>query len=164
MRLQKTDYWVDVVQVNADDVSRCTPVGWWRGYTVSVTSIALGGGFLMLVAAAIAHRTAPIPLLIIGAWWRACGLLAMRQYRRTAREVQLSGDVLTLEFANRRQSVLAGDIDEIRRTRGDLSHWLPIQVRLIGGGLLRLPPRMIGLIDLLMELRTLNPAIRIGDI
>jgi hypothetical protein len=35
---------------------------------------------------------------------------------------------------------------------------------LIGGGLLRLPPRMIGLIDLLMELRTLNPAIRIGDI
>jgi len=118
----------------------------------------------MLVAAAIAHRTASIPLIIIGAWWCACGLIAIRQYRRTAREVQLSGNVVTFVFANRSQSVPVGEIDEIRRARGDLSHWMPIQVRTIGGGLVRLPPRMIGLIDLLMNLRRLNPAIRIGDI
>jgi hypothetical protein len=161
--LQATDHRVDNDQVNADEVTRCTAVGWWKGYTVSFTAIALGGGFLMLVAAAIAHRTASIPLLIIGAWWCACGLIAVRQYRRVAREAQLSGDVLTFVFANRSQSIPVGEIDEIRRARGDISHWMPIQVRSVGGEVVRLPPRMIGLFDLLMKLRTLNPAIRIAD-
>lgn len=161
--LQASEGCVDTVRVDTDQMMRCTPVGWWKGYWVSVTSVALGGGLVMLVAAAIARDSASIPLIIIGAGWFACGLLAMRQHRRTAQEVQLNGNVLTFQFPKRRESVSVGDIEEIRRTRGDLSHFAPIQVRTVGGEVIRLPPRLSGLIDLLVEIRSRNPAVRIGD-
>ena len=117
----------------------------------------------MLLIAAIAHNSASIPLLIIGSGWLAIGLFGFRQRRRMATEVQLAGGVLSFTFPNQTQSMPVAEVVEIRPSRGDINRFAPILVKNVNGDVVRLTPRLGGLIELLVEVRRLNPDVRLGD-
>jgi hypothetical protein len=126
--------------------------------------IALGGGGLMLVGAAIADNSASIPLVIIGGAWLLMGLLGFRQNRRMASEIQLTGGgLLTFSFPKERISLPVSEVVEIRPSRGDINRFAPILVKDVNGHVVRLVPRLQGLVELLLELRHQNPSIRVGN-
>ena len=118
----------------------------------------------MLVGAAIAHNAASIPLVVIGGAWLLMGLLGLRQGRRMASEVQLTGSgLLTFSFPKERISVPVSEVVEIRPSRGDINRFAPILVRDVNGNVVRIVPRLQGLVELLLELRHQNPSIRMGN-
>lgn len=118
----------------------------------------------MLTGAAIAHNAASIPLVVIGGAWLVFGVLGLRQGRRLAREVQLSdAGVLTFLFPRERISLQVSEVAEIRPSRGDMNRFAPILVRDVNGNVVRMVPRLQGLVELLVEVRRLNPAIRLGN-
>jgi len=118
----------------------------------------------MLMGAAVAHRSASIPLLAIGGGWLIIGLLGLRQGRRTARKVQLSEGVLSFTFPRHKTAVVPlSDVSLIRPGRGDINRMSQIVVEKKSGNIIRVAPRMQGLFDLLVEVRRLNPDIQIGN-
>ena len=91
----------------------------------------------MLALAAVVHDAASIALLIIGGWWALVGVFALIQGRSTAREVRLEQGVVTFVLASKNVVVPATEIEEFRRSRGDLSHFMPIRVRTAHDGVVK---------------------------
>jgi hypothetical protein len=120
--------------------------------------VALVGGVGMLAVAAGAHDSASIPIAVIGGAWLLCGMGGLHQRRTMVRAVQLeSGRVTFRFFKGRDLTVPATAIVAVRRARFDPSRVGPLQVRTAGGDLLRVPAQLRGLLDLLLQLRLLNP-------
>jgi hypothetical protein len=116
----------------------------------------------MLILAAVIHDDASVPLLIIGAAWALMGCFGIRQGRRMAQSVRLVSGVLMFTFPRKTLSLDVAEVAEIRPTRGDINRFAPILVRSERGDVVRLVPRLQGLIELLAEVRRLNPAIKFG--
>jgi len=85
------------------------------------------------------------------------------QGRSTAREVRLEQGVVTFVLASKNVVVPATEIEEFRRSRGDLSHFMPIRVRTAHDGVVKVAPRLCGLFQFLIELRRFNPMVEIGE-
>ena len=146
-------------EVHTGPVISCSQVGWWRWYWRGIETISIGGGFIMLAIAAVAHNAASIALLIIGGWWFAVGVLAFIQAQRTAREVQLVNGAVTFIFPKQNLTVPVGDIEEVRRSRGDINRFAPIRFRTASHGVVKAVPRLQGMFDFLVELRRVNPQV-----
>ncbi len=117
----------------------------------------------MLALAAVVHDAASIALLIIGGWWALVGVFALIQGRSTAREVRLEQGVVPFVLASKNVVVPATEIEEFRRSRGDLNHFMPIRVRTAHDGVAKVAPRLCGLFQFLIELRRFNPMVEIGE-
>jgi hypothetical protein len=115
----------------------------------------------MLTLAALAHDSASIPLLVIGALWTVMGLGGLRMNRRTFRAVRLESGIVTFLSPGRAVTIPVAEILEVRRARGDVNRFSPLRVITRGHGTLAMSPRLDGLIELLVELRSANPALRI---
>ena len=137
---------------------------WFTRYQVGGVVVALGGGLIMLALAALVHHGATIPLLVIGTAWTLIGLAGMRSSRRTYRAVRLDGGIVTFSSPSRVLTIPAAEIIEVRRARGDINRFAPLKVTTSSNGTLALSPRLNGLIELLVELRIANPALRIDHL
>lgn len=147
-----------------ETVARCEESRWYRRYQRAFVFISVGGGLLMLLGAAVAHDSASIPLLVIGGAWTVMGAAGAAQRRRVFTSAQFENGVLTLVSPSEEARVAADDILEIRRSRGDINRFSPLQVRTRSHGTMRLSPRLNGLIELLVDLRAANPGMRVGNL
>ena len=84
-------------------------------------------------------------------------------WRRVAREVRLEDERISFIFPAEVLTIPAADIIEIRRARGDINHWLWLRIRTTSHGTIRVAARLRGLLDLLSELRRLNPHVTFPD-
>lgn len=121
------------------------------------------GGALMFLVAAISQDSNSVPLLVIGSFWVAIGLAGVWQRPRVAREVRLEDERITFIFPSKELTIPAADVIEIRRARGDLNHWLWLRIQTTSHGTIRVAARLRGLVDLLSELRRLNPRVMYPD-
>lgn len=115
----------------------------------------------MVMVAALAHDSASTPLLVIGAIWTAMGLGGLRMNRRTFRAVRLKSGMVSFMSPGRALTIPVAEILEVRRARGDINRFSPLRVITRSHGTLAISPRLDGLIELLVELRAANPALRI---
>jgi hypothetical protein len=120
----------------------------------------------MLMSAALAHGSASVPLLIFGSWWTVISLAGMKSARRTFRAVRLDGEMVTFISPARVLTIPAAEIVEIRHAWGDPSRRSTSGLKVITSchGTLRISPRLEGMIDLLVQLRTANPALRVDNL
>jgi hypothetical protein len=114
----------------------------------------------MLVVAAVAHDSASIALLAIGGTWFAIGLGGFRYRGKLVREVRLEDGYVTFVSLNGKTTVAATDIVEVWRPRYDINRFGPLEVRTKSHGAIRVDSHLRGLIDLLLELRLLNPGLK----
>jgi hypothetical protein len=117
----------------------------------------------MLLIAAISQDSNSVPLLAIGSFWIAGGLLAIWQWPRIARQVRLEDERITFVFPRKKLTIPAADVIEIRRARRDTNHWLPLRFQTRSHGTIKVAARLRGLVDLLAELRRLNPSVTYPD-
>ncbi len=137
---------------------------WFSRYQVGFFAVALGGGVAMLLIAALARDSASIPLLVMGTGWTVIGLDSMRRTHRTFRAVRFEDGVVTFISPGRSMSIPAAEIIEVRRARGDLNRFMPLKAVTSNNGTLAVSPRLNGLIELLVELRKANPALRVDHL
>jgi hypothetical protein len=124
--------------------------------------MAVGGGAVMLAVAAAAHDSASLWLVVIGGGWLVTGLLGARRYRNTAREIWLKGQDVTFLFPRSAPvTIPASEVIEFRYARLDPSRLTPMRVRTARSGTVQVVPRMSGLLDMLVELRRLNPQLKL---
>jgi hypothetical protein len=126
--------------------------------------VTLGGGVGMLLVAALAHDSASIPLLILGTAWTAIAIAGVTTTRRTFRAVRFDDGVVTFVSPGRSLSIPVAEIIEVRHARGDVNRVAPLKVITSSNGALRISPRLNGLIELLLELKTANPALRVDHL
>jgi hypothetical protein len=136
---------------------RCEESRWYTWYTRLGTSVATGGGAIMLLGAALAHESASIPLVVIGGAWLAMGAGWLISTRRTAREIVIDGNVVRFISPRAHVDVDAADIVEIGYPRADINRMGTLSVRTSTHGTIKAVPRLTGLMDVLVELRRLNP-------
>ena len=135
----------------------------WRWYQAGGTYVALVGGGLMLLAAAILWASASVPLLVIGGGWLVLGLGGAWQWRRVAREVRLEGELITFVFPAQELTIPAADVLEIRRARWDTNQVAWLRFETMSHGTIKVAARLRGLFELLSELRRLNPQVKYPD-
>jgi len=118
----------------------------------------------MLLLAAIAHDAASVALIIIGGLWCVMGILGLRQFRTLATFVTFDGKVIEFRWPERQLVVPVGDLVAVSRSRWDLQRvsWLKIETR--SNGVVRLPPRLDNVIELLMALKEANPELRLVNV
>jgi len=141
-------------------VVSCTARRSWWWYNRLVIGIAAGGGIAMLVGAATAHDTASIPLLVIGGWWLLGGLLAIWQVRQQVHEIVIHGDSVEFRSTAKRVTIPAVEIVEVGSSRR--GGYLRFRTR--SNGVIKVAPRLHGLFDFLIELRRLNPQVKVGTL
>lgn len=130
----------------------------WLWYIRVGLLVTLVGGLAMLVVAGAAHDSASIPLAVIGGGWLLCGIGGLYQRGKLVRAVQLEGGVVTFTLLNGGEMIVpAAKIVEVRRARFDPNRFAPLQIRTNSGDSLRVPAQLRGLLDLLLQLRLLNP-------
>ena len=78
---------------------------------------------------------------------------------RYAREILIDGNVVRFISPRAQVDVDATDIVEVGYPRGDLNRMSGLSVRTSTHGTIRVVPRLIGLTDVLVELRRLNPSV-----
>ena len=115
----------------------------------------------MLLGAAIARDSSSIPLLALGGIWTATGLGSLWMDRRTAKAVRLESGMVTFMSPGRTLTIPVAEIIEVRRTRGDINRLSSLKVTTRNHGRLAISPRLDGLSELLVQLRTANPSLRI---
>lgn len=135
----------------------------WRWYQAVGVYVPLAGGALMFLVAAISQDSNSAPLLVIGTFWVAIGLAGVWQWPRVAREVRLEDERITFIFPSKELTIPAADVIEIRRPRWDMNHWLWLRFHTQSHGTIRVAARLRGLVDLLAELRRLNPRVMYPD-
>jgi hypothetical protein len=117
----------------------------------------------MFLVAAISQDSNSVPLIVIGSFWIAMGLVGVWQWPRVAREVRLEDERITFVFPAKELTIPATEVIEIRRARGDMNHWLWLRIQTTSHGTIRVAARLRGLVDLLSELRRLNPRVLYPD-
>jgi hypothetical protein len=137
---------------------------WFRSYQAGFLAVMLGGGVLMLLGAALAHGSASIPLLIFGSWWTVIAIAGMTLARRRFRVVRLDGEMVTFISPARVLTIPAAEIVEVRHAWGDPNRRSGLKVITSCHGTLRISPRLKGMIDLLVQLRMANPALRVDNL
>ena len=135
----------------------------WRLNQTVGTYLALVGGGLMLLAAALIWAAPSVALLLIGGAWFAMGLAGARQWRRVAREVRIEGELITFVFPGQELTIPAADVLEIQRARWDTNRLGWLRFRTGSHGTVKVAARLRGLFDLLLELRRLNPQVTYPD-
>jgi hypothetical protein len=133
-----------------------------RCYRLGV-SVSLGGGLVMLFVAAAAHNSASIPLLVIGGGWFIMGVLGLGGRRKVANTVQLEDDRITFIFPSRSFTVPVREITEICRPRYDINRMQWVEFQTLSNGKIRVSPRLRGMFDLIAELRTINPSLKLAE-
>jgi hypothetical protein len=118
----------------------------------------------MLLVAAVAHSSASVPLLVIGGLWTLAGGAGARQNRRLVREIVVSQGVARFISQSGAIEVPAASITEIRHGRFDPNRMGPLTVQTASNGKIRTSPRLVGLFDVLVELRRSNPALVIRNL
>jgi hypothetical protein len=131
---------------------------WWLWMIRTGLAVATIGGVAMLAVAAAAHDSASIPIAVIGGGWLLCGIGGLYQRRTMVQAVQVQSGRVTFRFlTGETLTVPATAIVEVRRGRFDPNRFGPLRIRTKGGPSLRLPGEIQGLLDLLVQLRLLNP-------
>jgi hypothetical protein len=138
---------------------RCVEAPWFAWYRRLVTAVTTGGGVIMVLGAALAHDAASVPLLVIGGGWLAIGLAALIINPRYVRDIVIDGSRVHFISPRAQVDIDAADIIEIGHARLDINRMGTLSVRTATHGTIKAVPRLIGLIDVLVELRRLNPQI-----
>jgi hypothetical protein len=128
-----------------------------------VNGVTTGGGGIMLIGAAIAHSATSIPLLVFGGIWFLLGLAGIGQARRQVREIVVDGAHVVFRYQARNVVIPAREIAEIGWAWWDPNHMAFLRFRTLSRGVIKAPPRMRGLLDFLMELRRINPDVKVSD-
>jgi hypothetical protein len=138
---------------------RCVEARWYAWYVRLGTSVATGGGAIMLIGAALAHDAASVPLLVIGGAWLGMGLASLIINPRYVREIVFDGSRMRFISPRAQVDIDAADIIEIGHPRRDINRMGTLSVRTSTHGTIKAVPRLIGLVDVLVELRRLNPQV-----
>ena len=117
----------------------------------------------MLIGAAIAHSAASVPLLVIGGAWLLMGLAGIRQARRQVREITIEAAHVVFRYQARNVVIPAQEITEIGWAWWDPNRTAFLRFRTLSHGVIKAPPRMQGFIDFLIELRRINPDVKVPD-
>lgn len=117
----------------------------------------------MFLIAAISPGSSSVPLLLIGSWWIAMGLGGVWEWPRVARELRLEDERITFVFPAKELTMPAADVINIRRRGWDPRHAGSLLFRTQSHGTVKVAARLRGLIDLLAELRRLNPRVTYPD-
>jgi hypothetical protein len=125
--------------------------------------LPLAGGTLIVLLAAISQDSSSLPLIVIGSFWIAIGLVGVWQRPRVAREVRLDDERITFIFPAKALTIPATEVIEVRRARGDMNHWLWLRFHTTSYGTIRVAARLRGVVDLLGALRRLNPRLTYPD-
>jgi len=141
----------------------CRTVRWWLWYQRIAIGIGAGGGGIMLIGAAIAHSAASVPLLVIGGAWLLMGLAGIRQARRQVREITVEAAHVVFRYQARNVVIPAQEITEIGWAWWDPNRTAFLRFRTLSHGVIKAPPRMQGFIDFLIELRRINPDVKVPD-
>lgn len=141
----------------------CQPGRWWLRYQRIATGISAGGGGIMLIGAAIAHSAASIPLLVIGGAWSLMGLAGIWQARRQVREIAVDAGHVLFRYQARNIVIPAREITEISWAWWDPNRAASLRFRTRSHGVIKAPPRMQGFLDFLIELRRVNPDVKVPD-
>lgn len=136
----------------------------WRWSQAFGLCLSLGGGALMFLIAAISQDSNSVPLLLIGSCWIAMGLGGVLQWPRVARVVRLDDERITFVFPAKELTMPAADVIEIRRPRLDINHVTWLLFRTQSHGTVKVAARLRGLVDLLAELRRLNPRVTYPEV
>jgi hypothetical protein len=142
-------------------VIRCVEARSYAWYRRLGSSVSTLGGAGMLVGAALAglshHATSVPPLLVFGGGWLALGVAALISNQRFAREIVIDGSQVHFISPGKQVVIGAADILEIGHTRWDPNRMGALLIRTSTHGTIRTVGRLTGLIDVLVELRRLNP-------
>jgi hypothetical protein len=141
----------------------CKPVRGWLWYQRITIAICAGGGGAMLIGAAIADSAASVPLLVIGGAWSLLGLAGIWQARRQVREITVDAAHVVFRYQARSVVIPAREITEIGWARWDPNRAASLRFRTLSHGVIKAPPRMQGFIDFLIELRRINPDVKVPD-
>lgn len=117
----------------------------------------------MLITAAITHSTASIPLLVIGGAWFLMGLAGIWQARRQVREIAVDAAHVVFRYQDRNVVIPVQEITEIGWARWDPNRAAFLRFRTLSHGVIKAPPRMQGFLDFLIELRRVNPGVKVPD-
>jgi hypothetical protein len=140
------------------------PARWWVWYTRIGIVITVGGGTIMLLIAAAAHDGASIPLLVIGGAWFLMGLAGTWQRRRQVQEIVLAGEWVEFRSPVRCLTVPAAEIIEISSPWWDMQRMGYLRFRTRSNGVIKVAARLQGLFDFLVELRRVNPDVKVGAV
>jgi hypothetical protein len=142
-------------------MASCRPTRGWTLYRRTFTVIAIGGGVIMLTAAAAIPGSTSVPLLVFGGGWFLAGLSGVWQLRHEVREIVLDGETVEFRRTNRDIVIPAQEITEIRWPRwGGGTGYL--RFRTYSNGVIRTPCRLEGLREFMIELAEANPAVRVS--
>ncbi len=105
----------------ADDqlVVSCGPTPGWTLCLWTGTVIGIGGGVVLLAAAAGIHDSRSVPLLVIGGGWLLMGLSGVWQLGYLALQMTLDGGTVKFRCAAREVVMAAREITGIRWPRWD---------------------------------------------
>jgi hypothetical protein len=142
----------------------CKATFWYRGYYRIAIGIAVGGGVFMFFGAIVAHGSASIPLLVIGGGWLLGGLLSIWQSSRTVQEIILNCDSVEFRSRAKRLTIPATEIVEVNRPWWDTGHMAYLRFRTRSDGNIKAVPRFEGFLDFLVELRRLNPEVKVNTL
>jgi len=142
-------------------VVSCKATLWWQWYYRITVGIAVGGGAVMLFGAIVAHDAASIPLLVIGGFWLLGGVLSIWQGSQSAQEIILDGDSVEFRSPAKRLTIPATAIVEVSAPWWDTGHMGYLRFRTRTNGNIKAVPRLEGFFDFLVELRRLNPEMKV---
>jgi hypothetical protein len=128
---------------------------------MGLVGVPIGGAVILLIVAITDHGSGSVPSLVIGGIWLLIGLTGFRPARQ-AREIVLSGSSVEFRLPARCLTIPSGEILEVSRPRWDLNHMGYVRFRTRSDGVIRVAPRLQGLVEFLVALRTDNPAVKIG--
>ena len=140
----------------------CRPSRGWLWYQRIVTGVLAGGGGIMLTGAAIVRSASLIPLLAFGGAWLLLGLASIWQVRRQVREIIIDGADVTFRYRARDVVIPAQEITEIGWAWWDPNRSAFLRFRTISRGVIKAPPRLQGFLDFLIELRRVNPGVKVS--
>ncbi len=118
----------------------------------------------MLLLAAGAHDAASVPLLVIGGAWFLLGLGGLWQARHQVDEVVLHDALVEFRSPARTVAIPAAEIAEVigqRRSYGSSMGYVMFQTR--SAGVIR-AVRPQNLFDLVVEIRSLNPDLKVKNL
>lgn len=142
--------------------AECRATAYWTGFTRFGNAMNTLIGTGALIAAAAVHNLMTSPALIIfGLIWGGGGVLGARLYKRTILEIVLDGDRIKFSSEVASFTIPAGDITKVSRPWADPQRMGHLYIRARSRGVIRTAPRMHGLDDLVIQLRRVNPEIKL---
>jgi len=117
----------------------------------------------MLIGAAIVHGASLVPLLVFGGAWSVAGLAGIRQAQRQVRDIAVDATHVVFRYQDRNVVISAHDITDVGWARWDPNRFASLRFRTLSHGVIKVPPRMHGFPGFLIELRRINPGIKVPD-